>query len=72
MTNAEITAKLFQVTDAKTVNAILDNVAAHYGITRDQARAEVTDAEAESLLDYVTGPARAAARVIMQRHNLAK
>lgn len=71
MTNAQITAKFFALTDQKTVNAILDNIAAHYGIGRADALDEVIDAEAESLLDYVTGPERAATHILMKRHGLA-
>jgi len=71
MTNAEKTAKFFEVTDAKTVNAVLDNIAKNYQISRDDARAVIFHVDAESLLDYVTGPERAAAHVIMKRHGLA-
>lgn len=53
--------------DSRTRAEILDNIAKQYGITRDAAYAEVTDAEAESLLDYVTGPQRAATSLLMKR-----
>jgi hypothetical protein len=68
MTNAAITKKFFAAIDAKTKTEILANIAKHYGISQDAALAEVTDDEAEHLLDYVTGPMRGAASVIMQRH----
>ena len=71
MTNAQITAAFFAATDARTKNAILDNIAANYGISRAEAFAEVTDEEAEHLLDYVTGPQRSATSIIMQRHRIA-
>lgn len=71
MTNAETTVKFFAATDAKTRAEVLANIAKHYGITQAEALAEVTDDEAEHLLDYVTGPARAAVRVLMQKHRLA-
>lgn len=69
--NATITKKFFAATDAKTKAAVLDNIASHYGITPAEAEEEVTDDEAESLLDYVTGPVRAATHVLMKRHGLA-
>lgn len=68
MNNANINATFLAATDARTKAAILANIAKHYGITSDEAYAEVTDADAEHLLDYVTGPERAATSVLMQRH----
>ena len=68
MTNSETTRKFFAKTNRATVNMILDNIAAHYGITRAEALAEVFHEEAESLLDYVTGPQRAATSVMMQKY----
>ena len=67
---ANTTAKFLAVIDAATKSAILANIAKHYGITTDQAFAEVTDADAEHLLDYVTGSTRAATSALMQRHGL--
>jgi len=64
------TAKFLAIIDAATKAAILANIAKHYGITTDQAFAEVTDADAEHLLDYVTGSTRAATSALMQRHGL--
>lgn len=69
--NANKTAKFLSLIPAATRAEILANIAKHYGITSQEAFEEVTDAEAESLLDYVTGPARAATSVLMQRHGLA-
>jgi hypothetical protein len=71
MNNGQVTAIFFRLTDAQTRAAILDNIAKHYGITSNEAYAEVTDECAEHLLDYVTGPQRAATSLIMRRHNLA-
>ena len=68
MTNAQTTAAFFAATDAKTKSDVLANIAKHYGITSAEAFDEVTDADAESLMDYVTGPARLATSVLMQRH----
>jgi len=70
MTNAATTKAFFIATNRATVNMVLDNIAAHYGISRADAFTEVTDVDAESLLDYVTGHARAATSVIMQKHGL--
>lgn len=64
------TERFFSVIPPQTRNEILDNVANHYGISRQEAFEEVTDTEAESLLDYVTGPTRAATSILMQRHGL--
>ena len=64
------TEKFLAVIDAATKAAILANIAKHYGITSEQAFAEVTDADAEHLLDYVTGPTRSATSALMQRHRL--
>ena len=49
---------------------ILENIAKNYGISAQDALAEVTDSEAENLLDYMTEPARSAASVLMQKHGL--
>lgn len=70
MTNhARKTKAFFNATTPETKRLILSNIAAHYGITTAEAEAEVTHPEAESLLDYVTGPERSATHILMQRHN---
>jgi len=46
---------------------ILENIARHYGISQSQAFDEVTDEEAESIMDYVTGTDRASISVIYQK-----
>lgn len=66
--NAQINRSFLTATDAKTKSVILANIAQHYGITQSEAYDEVTDSEADHLLDYVTGPQRAATSVLMQRH----
>ena len=68
MNNAQINAKFLAATDAATKAAVLANIAKNYGITSAEAYAEVTDDEAEHLLDYVTGPERAATSLLMKRH----
>ena len=68
MTNAEKTRRFFAATDASTKSDVLANIASHYGISQESALEEVLDEGAEHLLDYVTGPTRAAVSVLMQRH----
>jgi uncharacterized phage-associated protein len=68
--NNTTTAKFLAIIDDATKAAILANIAKHYGITAAQALSEVTDADAEHLLDYVTGSTRAATSALMQRHGL--
>jgi len=71
MTDAAITKKFFSVTDAKTKSDVLKAIAKHYGISPEQAFDEVTDDEAEHLLDYLTGAVRTATSLLMKRHGLA-
>lgn len=71
MAKNEITKRFFSLTDSKTKSSILKAIGDHYGITEQAAEAEVTDPEAESLLDYLVGSVRTATHVLMKRHNLA-
>lgn len=64
------TKKFLDATDAKTRNDVLANVAENYGISKESAFSEITDPEAEHLLDYVTGPVRTATSLLMNRHGL--
>ena len=66
MTNAQTNKKFLSAIDAKTRSIILTNIANHYGVTQAQAYAEVTDNDAEHLLDYVTGPERSAVSLFMR------
>lgn len=68
--HARKTIALFAVISGKSKALILSNIANHYGITAAEAHAEVTHDEAESLLDYVTGPERAAVSVLMQKYRI--
>lgn len=68
MTNSQINTKFLADLDKQTRSAILANIADHYGCTPDEAFAEVTNEEAEHLLDYVTGPSRAIAHLLMRVH----
>ena len=63
-------AQFLAVIDGDTKTAILESIAVHYGITSEQAYAEVADEQAEHLLDYMVEPQRTAASVLMQRHGL--
>lgn len=66
MTNAEKTRKLLGTINRAGANMILDNIANHYGITRLDAFEEVTDEDAESLMDYMTGNERDTAALLMK------
>lgn len=70
MTNAQINARFLAVSGAKIRNRVLAGIANHYGISTEAALAEVTDADAEHLLDYVTGPDREAVSIMMQARGL--
>ena len=69
--NAAITKAFFAATDAKTKTEILAAIAKHYGISQSEALEEVTDDEAESLLDYLTGSVRTATSLLIKRHGIA-
>jgi hypothetical protein len=71
MTASQKNAAFLAATDAATRRDVLNSIAQHYGITAQEALAEVTDPEAEHLLDYLTGSVRSAVSVLMQRHALA-
>jgi hypothetical protein len=71
MTNNQITIAFFNLTETKVKDDVLTSIAKHYGISNEEALAEVLDDEAESLLDYLTGSVRTATHVLMQKHGLA-
>ncbi len=52
--------------DAKDL--ILASIAKRYGISAEAAFDEVTDRDAEHLLDYMAEPHRSATSVLMQAH----
>ena len=56
--------------DGDTRAAILDSIAAHYGITSEKAYAEVTGDQAEDLLDYLAEPLRGATSALMKRRGM--
>ena len=61
-----ITARFLNAIDPRTKDAILNSIASHYGISQADAYEEVTDDEAEHLLDYLVEPMRSATSVMMQ------
>ena len=67
MSNAAFLNKI----DAGVRDKILKNIAKQYGISPKEALAEVTDAEAENLLDYMVEPERSAASVLMRKYKSA-
>ncbi len=61
-----ITASFLNSIDPRSKDAILNSIANHYGISKTDAYEEVTDDEAEHLLDYLVEPVRSETSVIMQ------
>lgn len=68
MNNAQINTAFLGTVSAQAKSQILQSIATHYGVTADEIFEEVTDQEAENLLDYMTGPERLAASVLMQKY----
>jgi hypothetical protein len=63
---------MFLETISKTAkNLILDNIANHYNVSREDAYEEVVDDEAEHLLEYVTGVERNATLILMKKYGNA-
>lgn len=71
MNNGQATKLFLATLDATTQAKILGAIAKHYATTVDAIRTEVTDDEAEQLLEYMVEPERSATRVLMQRAKLA-
>lgn len=70
--NGAINRAFLSKIDSATRNKILTSIAKHYGISASEAMAEVTDADAESLLDYMTEPERSATSVLLKRHGFSR
>ena len=66
MTNSQINKSFLASITANMKEEILSNIANHYGISQAEAEEEVLDVDAESIMDYITGPKRAAISVIYQ------
>ena len=71
MKNSEINKKFLNITDDAVVTRVLTNIAKNYKISRPEALAEVLDADAEHLCEYLVEPERSAVRLLMKRHGLA-
>lgn len=69
LTNGQRTIEFLLAIDSRTKNDILENVAKHYGITTEEAYDEITDDEAEHLLDYLTYETRTATSLLMKKLN---
>ena len=65
MTDAQRTAQFLASIDLATAEAILDNIAVHYGISIADVMDEICDPDAECLLDYLTGPLRDRVHALM-------
>lgn len=70
MSNGQVNQTFLAATDAAARSEVLGAIAAHYGISQEEAFVEVVNKDAEHLLDYLTGPTRAAVSVLMQRHRI--
>jgi hypothetical protein len=56
--------------DVKTMDEILGSIGKHYGISRERVMTEIYHADAEHLLDYLTGEIRTATHVLMKRRGV--
>lgn len=52
------TIAFLKTLDEQTKDSILTNIANHYGCSNEKAYAEITDEDAECIMDYVTGSMR--------------
>jgi hypothetical protein len=71
MTNAQKNYSFLRFADVQTREAIFAAIGNHYGITRNEVQNELTSADAEHLLDYLSGSVRTATSMLMRRANLA-
>ncbi len=71
MTNAQKNYSFIRSADVQTRDAIFAAIGSHYGISRSEVQDEVTGADAEHLLDYLTGSVRTATSLLMRRAGLA-
>lgn len=68
--NALRTAEFLSFVAKETKDAILKNIADHYGKPSEEILEAVTDADAEHLLDYMREPLRSATSALMQRNGI--
>lgn len=71
MTNAQKNYSFIRSASSSVRQEIFQNVASNYGITCSEAMNEIIQADAEHLLDYLTGSVRTATSVLMRRAGLA-
>ena len=67
MTNSAINQQFLAGIDAKISDEIVSAIASHYGITKVEALAQVTQDEAEHLLDYLNGHIRHVTSLLMRQ-----
>ena len=67
MNNAAINQAFLASVSKEMKNAIVSNIAKHYGINIYEAELELYDDEAESIMDYITGPERSAISLIYNK-----
>lgn len=67
MKNSILTINFLNSLDTKTKNEILTNIANHYGITCNEAYNEITDCDAENIMDYITGEIRVAVSFLYKK-----
>jgi len=67
MTNSMLTTAFLKSTDSKIKNQILQNIASHYRVSIQEAYEEITEKDAESLMDYITGNIRPAISILLQK-----
>lgn len=70
MQNNERNKLFLETIDAAAKTEIVESIAGHYGTDAESIIQELTDEEAEHILDYMVEPQRSAASVLMQKHNL--
>jgi len=67
--NAYFNKRFLDSINSKTRNMILENIANHYGISKNEAYTEITTIDAEHLLEYITGRMRLATSLLMRQTN---
>ncbi|GAB4486735.1 MAG: hypothetical protein OHK0019_00910 [Saprospiraceae bacterium] len=72
MKNSEINRAFLNGTTAEMKAIILQNIANHYGVSTKEIYEELTDEEAENIMDYITGKERAAIHVIYKKFCYSK
>jgi len=66
--NANTNKTFLETVTTTEKNLILSAIAKHYGITNNEALEEVTNPEAENILDYLTGQTRNVAFGLYRKH----